>query len=67
MRLQKFLTKHKMNNNDVIDLYNDCVWGGIHPTLVVRTMPSNNYFIYETDESIRNEPDARRTGEHNKD
>lgn len=34
-----------MKNNDVIDLYNDCVWEGIHPTLVVRTMPSNNYFI----------------------
>lgn len=65
-RLQKFLTKHKMNNNDVIDLYNDCIWVGVHPTLVVRTMPSNNYFIYETDESIRNKPDARRTGEHNK-
>lgn len=48
-----------MKNNDVIDLYNDCVWGGIHPTLAVRTMPSNNYFIYETDESIRNKPDER--------
>ena len=41
--------------------------GGIHPTLAVRTMPSNNYFIYETDESIRNKPDARQAGEHNED
>ncbi len=38
--------------------------GGIHPTFTVRTMPSNNYFVYEDDEGIRNEPDEGQEGQH---
>ncbi len=46
-RLRKFLRENELKDGEVIDLYNKQIWR-VHPALTVRTMPSNNYFIYET-------------------
>lgn len=56
----KFLAEREFKDKNVIDVYSKLVWKGIHPTFTVRTMPSNNYFIYEED--VRSEQNERQEG-----